>query len=177
MAFSKAAFDLDEVTCADEASELLWEHILKTTRMNESIAAIHKIFKQDCKAVFYDLNGDGKDEIIGTHYASRSSTSGLGIRLGLCNSTMYILQGSRGKYKELNQDLYFDPHKTVRILHDENDGYKSMRVSGCTNHESADFVYNKNLGKYIDKDGINDIDKKMFATKKDLLKLGKRKIR
>lgn len=164
-AFSKAVINLDEIGCSDSASEILWDYILKTTQLNEKIAAIHKIYKEDSKAVFFDLDDDGKDEIIGTHLASRTSAVGLGLHLGVKNSSMYVLKKDGDSYKEIGGDLYFNSHRPIRILNKKNDGYRIIQVYGNENPEAVDFVFDKKKGRYIDKDSVNLLPSKIYAKK------------
>ena len=82
-AFAGLAFDLpraclhlEDSNSSSEASEILWNWILKRIRLSEAYAALHDIYKKDCAAVFFDLNSDGENEILGTHYASARNGNG-----------------------------------------------------------------------------------------------------
>ena len=82
-AFAGLAFDLpraclhlEDSNSSSEASEILWNWILKRIRLSEAYAALHDIYKKDCAAVFFDLNSDGETEILCTYYASARHGTG-----------------------------------------------------------------------------------------------------
>ena len=118
----RACFDLENTESSSPASEILWHWLLRQIRLSEANAAIHNIYKKDCAAVFFDLNSDGEDEVLGTHYSSVKNGNG--------GWLLYILQkNSKGIYQEITgEEIYFDVRHPVCILLKKTDGYRNFQV-------------------------------------------------
>ena len=151
-AFAGLAFDLpraclhlEDSNSSSEASEILWNWILKRIRLSEAYAALHDIYKKDCAAVFFDLNSDGENEILGPHYASARNGNGEWL--------LYVLQKDKnGKYKEITGDtVYFDAKHPICILLKKTDGYRNFQVYSETKDDDVTYVYNKEKGLYYKK--------------------------
>ena len=128
----------------DLASQKLWEYILSEIRLSEKNANLHNIYEKDCKAVFYDLNDDGTDEIIGTHYATGSRNLGYNI--------MYILKKEKnGTYNDIGYRIFFAPNSPVFILKSKTKGFHDLRCFNSKTDLDSIFVYSKDIGKYVEK--------------------------
>lgn len=144
------AFDLTKtqlhIKCAqstDQASQIFWGWLLKHVRLTPKNAALHDVFEQDAAAVFFDLDDDNTDEIIGTHYASAASGRG--------NCLLYILKKNKNKYKKISTDIYFDPSTQVYALRQKTDGYRNIEVYTINNDNAVVYVFSKEKGAYIKK--------------------------
>lgn len=114
-------------------------------RLSESHAAIHNIFNKDCVAVFYDINSDGVDEILGTHYASALNGNG--------ECLLYVLQKvGDGEYKEITgEEVYFNVQKPICILLKQRDGYKNFQVYSDSKNDDITYSYNHSKHLYFKK--------------------------
>ncbi len=141
----RACIDLQEMTGQDSASEILWNWLLRQIRLTEANAAIHNIYKRDCAAAFFDLNSDGEDEVIGTHYSSFKNGNGSWL--------LYVLQkNSKGVYQEITgEEVYFDVRHPVCILLKKTDGYRNFQVFNSIIDDDITYVYNQGKKLYFKK--------------------------
>lgn len=141
----RACLHLEDAKYTDEASEILWAWLLKQIRLSEEYAALHNIYRKDCAAIFYDLNADGEDEILGTHYASALNGNGEWL--------LYVLQKDKnGKYKEITgQEIYFDVKHPICVLLKKNEGYRNFQVFNNAGNVDFTYVYNKSKRLYFKK--------------------------
>lgn len=129
---------------SEEASVLFWNWLLAHTKLTPKNAALHNIYQQDSTAVFYDLNGDGKREILGTHYAT--ATAGMG------DCLLYILEydeTKKLKYKKISENLYFDVTLPVEILEDKNAGFSKIKVFSNKDTEYKIFSFDRKKDMYL----------------------------
>ena len=103
-------------------------------------AVIHGVFRDDAAAVFFDLTGNGENELIGTHYASVSSGNG--------NTLLYILENEKGKYKRISPTIYFNPSTQVYALEHKTDGYRDILVEQLSSKRPIIYAYDRNTGMY-----------------------------
>lgn len=136
----------------DEASLLLWNWLLKYTRLTPQHAASHGIYQKNTHAIFYDLDGDGTREILGTHNATTIAGNG--------NNLLYILKYDEkefSKYRRISQKLYFDIHKPIQIYSDETGKYKRIGAKLLAPNEldaevkNVTFVFDKRKNSYTTK--------------------------
>lgn len=140
------SYHIDEAKNSDEASVLFWNWLLKYTKLTAKTASIHNIYQQDSAAFFYDLDEDGKREIMGTHYAS--AVSGMG------DCFLYILKYDKeknSKYKLISDDLYFDADMPIEILEEKSGNYHKIRASSQLDDREKIFIFDKRKGLYIEK--------------------------
>lgn len=105
---------------------------------------MHGVFKDDAAAVFFDLTGNGENELIGTHYASISAGNG--------NTLLYILKNENGKYKRISSTIYFDPSTQVYALEHKTNGYRDILVESLFSKTPVIYAYDKNTGMYEKKE-------------------------
>src|SRR5574344_1348788 len=74
--FQRACFNVEDAKPQDEASLFFWDWLLKQVKLSPQHAALHKVYQEDAVAIYYDLDGDGDDEIIGTHLSSAVNGDG-----------------------------------------------------------------------------------------------------
>ena len=130
---------------SDEASLLLWNWLLNYTGLSVQHAAIHNIYEKNTHAIFYDLDGDGVREILGTH--DSTTITGMG------NNLLYILKYDekiKSKYKKISRDLYFNAHKPITIFFEEKNKYKKIRAVSIDN-TPVTFVFDKRKNNYVAK--------------------------
>lgn len=140
------SYNIEDAKNSDEASILFWNWLLKYTKLTPKTASIHNIYQQDSAAFFYDLDDDGKREILGTHYAS--AVSGMG------NCFLYILKFDKdksSKYRIISDDLYFDADSPIEILEEKSGNFHKIRVSSQLNDKEKIFVFDKRKGLYLEK--------------------------
>lgn len=101
---------------------------------------MHGVFRDDAAAVFFDLTGNGENEIIGTHYASAASGNG--------NCLLYILRNEKGRYKRISESIYFDPSTQVYALDHKTDGYRDILVESLFAKQPIVYAYDKDKGMY-----------------------------
>lgn len=130
----------------DKASLILWDWLLKYTGLSAHHAAIHNIYEKNTHAIFYDLDGDGTKEILGTHDSTAITGEG--------NSLLYILkydEKSKSKYKKISDDLYFDSHRPISIFAEENGRYKKIKAFSVLNNKVVSFAFDKRKNSYVEK--------------------------
>ncbi len=142
---------LDKAKCTDEASEILWRYILKSTKLTEKTAEFHNIYKKDCAAVFYDLDDDGVDEIIGTHHSSASRHPGSGI--------LYILKKEKTGYDEIGYRILFSESSPIYVLEDKTKGFHNLKCQQKGSALDSVFIYSKNIDKYVLKEKQKALEK------------------
>lgn len=140
----RACLHLEDAKPTDEASAILWHWLLKQIRLSETHAALHDIYARDCAAIFYDLNSDGEDEIIGTHYSTALHGNG--------ECLLYVLKKKDGKYREITgEEVYFDIKHPICILLKKNDGFRNIQVFSDAGNDEVTYVFNKSKGSYYKK--------------------------
>jgi len=131
-----------------EASKILYNYVLEKVKMTSEQAFEAFGYKlEDVRAVFYDLNSDGINEVIG--YINAPS---FWCREGMA---LFILQNVDNSY---NDDLgYFNfyPEKGIRILNTKTDGYYDFeryftKINSIKDsNESLTYTYNfHSVAKY-----------------------------
>ena len=123
----------------------MWNWLLKYTGLTAQHAAIHNIYEKNTHAIFYDLDGDGKREILGTH--DSTTITGMG------NNLLYVLkydEKSKSKYKKISKDLYFNAHKPLTIFSEEKNKYKKINAYSI-NNTPVTFVFDKRKNNYVEK--------------------------
>lgn len=126
--------------CTDGASQIFWHWLLKHVRLSQKNAAVHNVFEEDSTAIFFDLNDDGTDEIIGTHYASAAAGNG--------DCLLYILKKDKDKYKKISSEIYFDPSVNIYALRQKTDGWRNIQVFSVTQDKPVVYVFNKKNNLY-----------------------------
>lgn len=124
----------------DEASQIFWHWLLKHVRLSSKNAALHNVFEDGSAAVFFDLNDDGIDEIVGTHFASAAAGNG--------DCMLYILQKDKDKYKKISSGIYFDPSVNIYAQRKKTDGYRNLQVFPVTGGKPVIYSFNKKSGLY-----------------------------
>ena len=114
--------------------------LLGHVRLTSQQAVIHGVFRDDAAAVFFDLSGNGENEIIGTHYESASAGNG--------NCLLYILKKENNRYKRISQSIYFDPSTQVYALEHKTNGYRDILVESLFNKNPVVYAYDKDTGMY-----------------------------
>ena len=140
------SFCLQNAKNSDEASVLFWNWLLRHIRLSPKNAALHNIYQQDTVAFFYDLDNDGRREIIGTHYASAIAAAG--------DFLLYILKydnESKQKYKLISDYLYFDAFLPIEIIEDKTAGYHKIRVVSQNDYSKKIYAFDKRKGIYTEK--------------------------
>lgn len=129
----------------DEASVILWHWLLKQIRLSEKHAALHNIYATDCAAVFYDLDSDGEDEILGTHASTAKNSGGEWL--------LYVLKKDKNNiYREITGDnVYFDAMHPVCIMLNKTDGFRNFQVVRGEQDQDITYVYNAQKKLYYKK--------------------------
>ena len=131
---------------SDDASIIFWNWLLKQTKLTARTAAMHNIYQQDTAAVFYDLDDDGKREILGTHHASAIAGAG--------DCLLYILkpnETSPSKYKLISDDLYFDVYMPLQILEEKSGGYHKILAVSKADGKQKIFAFDRRKNLYEEK--------------------------
>lgn len=137
---NKTELFLKYAASTDKASQIFWHWLLKYVKLSPKNAALHNVFEYDSAAVFFDLNDDGIDEIIGTHYASATSGNG--------DCLLYILKKDNSKYKKISSDIYFDPTISIYISPQKNNGYYDLQVFSSLTRKTLTYSFNLQKGLY-----------------------------
>lgn len=134
---------VSSASCDSAASKELWRFILSETKLSVENANLHKIYASDCRGVFYDLDDDGVDEIIGTHYATGPKSLGYNI--------MYILKRKENNnYEKISFRVYFTPNKPVFILKSKTKEFHDLKCYNGKTEKDTTVVYSKSINKYVD---------------------------
>lgn len=120
-----------------EASKILYEHELREQRVTpEKACEIFGYKQSDVRAVFYDLNSDGVNEIIGyvdaPYYWSRDGMS------------LKILKKVNGRYENISM-VNTAPSRGVYVFNELNtNGFYNLRVYPGKNYVPRMARFNKN---------------------------------
>ena len=118
--FAEEIIYLDE-TSDKEASKILYEYCLSESNLTPEKAYEFFGYKlSDARAVFYDLNSDGIDEIIG--YISAPY---FWCREGM---SLFILQKNNNCYNDSLGSFNFYPENGVKILDTKTGGYYDFEM-------------------------------------------------
>lgn len=141
----RACLHFENARYDDEASVILWHWLLKQIRLSERNAALHRIYAQDCAAIFYDLDSDGEDEILGTHASTARNSGGEWL--------LYVLKKDKDNiYKEITGDtVYFDAAHPVCVMLNKTNGFRNIQVVTGTKDDDITYVFNKQSGLYYKK--------------------------
>ncbi len=124
-----------------KASKILYEYALKEVNMTPQKAYEAFGYRlSDVKAVFYDLNSDGVDEIIG-YIAVPSSYCRDGAGL-------YILKKDNAKYINISM-VNTHPWKGVWVLDSITNGFRNIRVYPGIEWKQHRAIYDKKQQYYI----------------------------
>lgn len=123
------------------AAKILYEYALKEVNMTPQKAYEAFGYRlSDIKAVFYDLNSDGVDEIIG-YIAVPSSYS----QDGAC---LYILKKDRMAYMNICM-VNTHPWKGIWVLDSITNGFRNIRVYPTIELIQRRAIYDKKQQSYI----------------------------
>ena len=139
--FVKKEIKLSKGGCNLNASQIYWRWLLDEIMLSSKNAELHKIYPKDSCAVFCDLNNDGEDEIIATHY----NTSKVG--KGQC--LLFILQKIGDKYVKISSDIYFDSLSAIYVMKEKTDGFRDLEVKTLPDGDVKLIVFNKYKGLYV----------------------------
>lgn len=130
----------------EKASKILYEYALKEVNMTPQKAYEDFGYRlSDVKAVFYDLNSDGVDEIIG-YIDSMVYSCVEGTRL-------FILKKENNQLHGLSI-LNFSPENGVYILDPKSNGFRDLKIFGfkIQLHDSPKLhittTFGSNIAKY-----------------------------
>lgn len=137
------SINFNDIDSKTDASQIYWRWLLKKVQLNPINAGLHGVYQRDSAAVFFDLDGDGVDEILATHYSTASS--------GMGECLLYILKKSNDRYKEISQKIYFNPAIPVYILPQKTNGFRDIEVNNLLESHSHIWVYDKKKELYIKK--------------------------
>lgn len=136
---------MQNVDSESEASQIYWNWLLRYVKLSRVNAALHNVYQKDAKAVFCDLNDDGVDEILGTHFASAKNANGEWL--------LYVLQKDKnGRYREITgEPVYFDAIHPICIMTKKTGEYRNIQVFNELSDKSVIFVFNPEKGLYFKK--------------------------
>lgn len=103
-----------------DASKILYEYNL--SELNLTPEKVYEAFGyklSDVRAVFYDLNSDGVDEVIGYINSSYETCA--------AGAAITILKKEKGFFSTLAK-FHFYPHSGVSIIDSKNDGYFDLKM-------------------------------------------------
>ena len=138
--FAEETIYLDE-TWDKEASKILYEHCLSESDLTPEKAYEFFGYKlSDARAVFYDLNSDGIDEIIGY----------INVPYFLCRTGMnlFILIQDNGKYKNIS-GIHSFPFEGIILLETKTKGFSDIKVCVSIEHKFVKATYNKEYYEYF----------------------------
>lgn len=143
--FNRTCINFQNIDSESEASQVYWDWLLRYVKLSRANAALHNVYQKDAKAVFFDLNDDGIDEILGTHFSSAKNTNGEWL--------LYVLQKDKnGKYKEITgEPVYFDAIHPVCIMAKKTGEYHNIQVFNELSDKSVIFVFHPEKGLYFKK--------------------------
>ena len=125
----------------EKASRILYEYCLGLFDYTpEQVYEIYGYKLFDVNAVFYDLNNDGVDEIIG-YIEVPSSYSRDGANL-------YILKKDNNKYEDIS-GINFSPSSGVHVLDSSSNGYFDINVVVTMQFKTVSAKYNKQYYEYF----------------------------
>ena len=85
------------------------------------------ITKNSVRALKYDLNNDGEEEILGMIYST--------FYWGTAGYSLLILQKETNNYKDIAYLINFEPKKEVEILRTKNNGYYNIKFYNPRNNK------------------------------------------
>ena len=112
-----------------QASKILQEYLLKKTPNFNQIYTNFPL-ETSTHAVFFDLNDDGKDEVIGF-------TDGFYCTIGY---SLFILKKENDTYKDISM-VNFCPIGGVEILNSKINGFNTMKISARLSEACSSYIY------------------------------------
>ena len=136
------SFNLSHLKNTNDASIIFWHWLLDYTKLTPQHASLHNIYQCDTSAFFFDLNNDGTNEILGTHYSTSITGEG--------NCLLYILKYDKSKpknYQKISDNLYFDAHSPIVIIQNNKNNFAQIQATDI-NQNIKYFVFNKRKNYY-----------------------------
>ena len=123
-----------------EASKILYDYAVKLYNNTPEKAYQNFGYRlSDVRAVFYDLNSDGIDEIIGyINVPSEYCSSGM---------KLYILK-QNNKYNDISS-LHSFPDEGIYILNSKTNNYYDLKTCVTKEHKFVTSKYNKQYYEYF----------------------------
>ena len=141
--FAKEVINFDK-TCDKEASKILYEYQLQEHEMTPQKAYETFGYKlSDVYAVFYDLNSDGINEIIGFVNVPYSYSRD--------GANLYILKKKEFKSEDIS-GINAYPFSGIYILDTKTSGFKDIMVFATMQHKPIIAKYNKQYYEYFSSD-------------------------
>lgn len=138
--FNKKEINLNQ-RCDDLASKIYWAWLLEEIQLSVKNAELHNIYEKDSCAIFYDLNNDGEDEIIATHYNTAKRGNG--------QCLLFILQKIGDKYRKISSNIYFDVFSPIFVFKEKTNEYKNIEIKTLTDDKYEIVIYDKNKKRYL----------------------------
>ena len=139
--FIKKEIKLSKGSCNLEASQIYWKWLLDEIKLSSKNAELHKIYPKDSCAVFCDLNNDGEDEIVATHYNTA--------KVGEGQCLLFVLQKVGDKYVKISSDIYFDAFYKISLMSEKHDGFRMLEIKILPAGTTKTIVFNKRKGLYV----------------------------
>lgn len=122
-------------------SIILYKYVLKDlNKTPKEIKEFANITPKSVKAFAYDLNDDGKKEIIGVVYSS--------YYWGTEGYSLLILEKEKDNYKNITYLLNFEPLKKFCILNSKTLGYKDIKFYGSSANDFKSLMAKFNQDRY-----------------------------
>lgn len=139
--FIKREIKLSKGGCDIKASQIYWRWLLDEIKLSSKNAELHKIYPKDSCAVFCDLNNDGEDEIVATHYNTA--------KVGEGQCLLFVLQKTGDKYVKISSDIYFDSLSEISLMSEKHDGFRNLQVKTLPDGDDRVIVFNKHKRLYV----------------------------
>ena len=139
--FINREIKLSKGGCNLKASQIYWRWLLDEIKLSSKNAELHKIYPNDSCAVFCDLNNDGEDEIVATHYNTA--------KVGEGQCLLFILQKIGDKYVKISSDIYFDLFSKISLMSEKHDGFRTLEIKTLPDGTAKTLVFNKHKGLYV----------------------------
>ena len=139
--FIKKEIKLSKGGCNLKASQIYWRWLLDEIKLSSKNAELHKIYPKDSCAVFCDLNNDGEDEIVATHYNTA--------KVGEGQCLLFVLQKVGDKYVKISSDIYFDLLSEIFVMQEKNNGFRNLELKTLPDGEVRMLIFNKHKGLYV----------------------------
>jgi len=123
------------------AKEILYTFVLNDLQMTpQEVENFAKIKPELVRAIKYDLNNDGEDEVIGIVYST--------FYYGSSGYNLFILQKKGYKYENISSLQNIEPQEKIKILKSVTNGFCKIRLKSSYANKFKNYTIEYNDNSY-----------------------------